>query len=262
VATDTPDYVSPSTASVVQHKLGATRAVAFDLNAACAGFVTALEVGRTFVEAGAQHDTVVVASPYLMSRFLDYEQKNTATLFADGAAAVVLRPTDGPNAILGARLRSEGQYHGHMGIYVGGGARPARCLPAPVTRDETREARSEEQRLEFRLAFPEHYNRDRWTALVRALTADLGVTPADVDRYVFTQINIGSIRDTLDALGVPHHRAHNVMDRYGYTGSACIPMALADADAKGLLHAGDLVMLVASGGGAALACLALRWASR
>jgi len=82
-----------------------------------------------------------------------------------------------------------------------------------------------------------------------------------VDRYFFTQINIESIRETLRRLDLPEDRAHNVMDRFGYTGNACIAMALADADAKDLLSDGDLVFLIASGGGAAIAGMALRWTS-
>ena len=85
------------------------------------------------------------------------------------------------------------------------------------------------------------------------------MTPQDVDRYFFTQINIESIRETLERIEVPEEKTHNVMDRFGYTGNACIAMALADADAQGLLNDGDLVFLIASGGGAAIAGMALRW---
>ena len=91
------------------------------------------------------------------------------------------------------------------------------------------------------------------------LTNRLDVTPEDVDQYFFTQINLLSIRDTLDRLGLPHDRAHNVMDRFGYTGNACVAMALADAVDKDLLSPGDLVVMIASGGGAALAGMAFRW---
>ncbi len=86
------------------------------------------------------------------------------------------------------------------------------------------------------------------------------MAPDDVDHYFFTQVNIESIHATLDALGLPYDRAHNVMDRYGYTGNACIPMALAEAAAHDRLAPGDLLLLVASGGGATIAGLALRWA--
>jgi 3-oxoacyl-[acyl-carrier-protein] synthase-3 len=87
----------------------------------------------------------------------------------------------------------------------------------------------------------------------------MGKTPSDVDQYFFTQININSINETLDKLGVPREKSHNVMDRFGYTGSACIPMAMADAARQHKLNKNDLVMMVGSGGGMAMAALALRW---
>nr|WP_228350596.1 ketoacyl-ACP synthase III [Rhodocaloribacter litoris] len=242
VATDTPDYLSPATATVVQHKLEARRAGTFDVNAACAGFVTALDIGRRFVEDGV--GPVLVAGGYLMSRFLDFSQRNIATLFADGAGAVVLAPATGDEpGILLSRLEAEGQYHGHMGIYAGGA-----CAP------------NGHQVLSFRQKFPKTYNVDHWTRLVRRLSDELGVQPEAVDHLFFTQINVLSIRETLETLGLPETRTHYVMDRFGYTGSACIPMVLADAARAHRLRRGDLVYLIASGGGAALAAMALRWA--
>jgi 3-oxoacyl-[acyl-carrier-protein] synthase-3 len=247
LSTDTPDFLSPSTAAVVQDKLGAVNAGTFDLNTACAGFVTALDTGRKFVEADTQYGHVLVIGAYLMSRFIDYEQKNTASLFADGAGAAVLSPTTGEHGILTSILQSEGQYHDYMGIYDGGTASPITEHGAPT------------QRLEFRKKFPDDFNPDHWTRLVRTLADRLDVTPADVDRYFFTQINVESIRETLDRLDLPHERAHNVMDRFGYTGNACIAMGLADAVDRQKLNDGDLVFLIASGGGAAIAGMALQW---
>jgi 3-oxoacyl-[acyl-carrier-protein] synthase-3 len=251
VATDTPDYLSPSTAAIVQHKLGADRAGSFDLNTACAGFVTALDVARRYVQSEPdRYRVVLVAGAYLMSRFIDFRHRNTATLFADGAGVVVLEPgDDGYGGILTSELETQGQYAEHMGIYVGGAARPA---DAEAVADQ-------EHLLQFRQKFPATFNRENWSALVRLLSERTGVAPGEVDRYFFTQINLESIHETLDALDVPYDRAHNVMERYGYTGSACVPMALADAASRGVLKAGDTLFLVASGGGAALAAMALRW---
>jgi 3-oxoacyl-[acyl-carrier-protein] synthase-3 len=247
VSTDTPDQISPSTAAVVQDKLDAHNAATFDVNTACAGFVTALDTGRKFLEADAHYDHVLVIGAYLMSRFIDYDQKNVASLFADGAGAVVLAPTTGEDGILTSTLVSKGEYHDYMGVYEGGTA-------CPITAEN-----GETQRLAFRKDFPEDFNPDHWTELVRTLTGRLDGTPEDVDRYFFTQINILSIRETLDRLGLPHDRAHNVMDRFGYTGNACVAMALADAVDQELLRPGDLVVMIASGGGAALAGMAFRW---
>jgi 3-oxoacyl-[acyl-carrier-protein] synthase-3 len=247
VSTDTPDQISPSTAAVVQDKLDARNAATFDINTACAGFVTALDTGRKFLEADRQYEHVLVIGAYLMSRFIDYDQKNVASLFADGAGAAVLAPTSGDDGILTSTLVSKGEYHDYMGVYEGGTA-------CPITAEN-----GETQRLAFRKDFPDEFNPDHWTDLVTTLTDRLDVTPQDVDQYFFTQINILSIRETLDRLGLPHDRAHNVMDRFGYTGNACVAMALADAVDKDLLSPGDLVVMIASGGGAALAGMAFRW---
>ncbi|MEM8601634.1 MAG: 3-oxoacyl-[acyl-carrier-protein] synthase III C-terminal domain-containing protein, partial [Bacteroidota bacterium] len=103
------------------------------------------------------------------------------------------------------------------------------------------------------------FNLDHWTRLVRRLAERTGVPPEAVDRFFFTQINVGSIRETMDALGLPQKRAHLVMDRYGYTGNACVAMALADADQQGLLTPGQTYFLIASGGGASFAAMAVRW---
>jgi len=246
VSTDTPDQISPSTAAVVQDKLDARNAATFDINTACAGFVT-FDTGRKFLEADKHYDCVLVIGAYLMSRFIDYDQKNVASLFADGAGAAVLTPTTGDDGILTSTLVSKGEYHDYMGIYEGGTA-------CPIT-DEN----GDTQRLAFRKDFPDEFNPDHWTGLVTTLTDRLDVTPEDVDQYFFTQINILSIRETLNRLGLSHDRAHNVMDRFGYTGNACVAMALADAADEGLLAPGDLVIMIASGGGAALAGMAFRW---
>ncbi|PSQ87202.1 MAG: ketoacyl-ACP synthase III [Bacteroidetes bacterium QH_2_63_10] len=220
VSTDTPDQISPSTAAVVQDKLDARNAATFDINTACAGFVTALDTGRKFLEADRQYEHVLVIGAYLMSRFIDYDQKNVASLFADGAGAAVLAPTSGDDGILTSTLVSKGEYHDYMGVYEGGTA-------CPITAEN-----GETQRLAFRKDFPDEFNPDHWTDLVTTLTDRLDVTPQDVDQYFFTQINILSIR---------------------------VAMALADAVDKDLLSPGDLVVMIASGGGAALAGMAFRW---
>lgn len=252
VATDTPDYLSPSTAAIVQHKLGATGAGTFDLNTACAGFVTALDVANKYVAADdperPQYRRVLVAGAYLMSRFIDYRHKNTASLFADGAGAVVLGPTEA-GGVLASDLETRGEFAEYMGIYVGGAAAPANA----------ERVAKQEHLLQFRQKFPREFNREAWSGVARRLAERVGVSVDDVDHWVFTQINVGSIGEAMEALGQPMDKAVLVMDRFGYTGSACVPMALADADAKGRFEDGDLVFLIASGGGAAIAGLALRW---
>ena len=250
VATDTPDYVSPSTASVVQHKLGAVNAGTFDVNTACAGFVTVTDLAWKYIVADASYRHVLVCGGYGMSKYLDFEDHKLATLFADGAgAAVVSAADDGEGGILSSELYADGSFHDYMGIYAGG-------THEPVTAEAL--ARKDHL-LKFVKKFPAETNPTHWPRLIRSVLERIGKTPGDVDRFFFTQININSINETLDLLGVPRERSHNVMTKYAYTGSACIPMALADAADAHVLRKGDLVVLMGSGGGMAMAALALEW---
>ncbi|MCM2278181.1 MAG: ketoacyl-ACP synthase III [Oligoflexia bacterium] len=249
VATDTPDYLSPSTASVVQHKLEARHAGTFDINAACAGFVTALDIGTKYIQADDRYRNILVVGAYGMTKFLNWDDYKIASLFADGAGAAILQPTSGDEGVLATQLFSDGQYHDSMGIYGGGTFRP-------VTREVVDAKR---HLLDFAKKIPLDLNSTHWSGLVRTLLDRTGRPASEVKKYFITQINIGSIHETLDKLGVSRELAHNIMDRYGYTGSACIPMALADAAEKGAIAKGDLIMLVGSGGGLAMAAAAIRW---
>lgn len=249
VATDTPDYLSPSTAAVVQHKITATNAGIFDVNTACAGFVTALDIAWKYLQSDTQYRHILVAGAYGMSKYLDFDEYKIATLFADGAGAVVLSAREDGKGILASTLYGDGSYHDYMGIYSGGTFMPA-------SHDSVD---NKDTLLRFAKKIPPETNPDHWPRLVRSVLERIGKTPADVQKYFFTQININSIHQTLDILNVPHDRAHNVMDKFAYTGSACIPMAIADAADHHLLRESDLVMLVGSGGGISMAAMALQW---
>lgn len=249
VASDTPDYLSPGTASAVQHKLGAHKAGTFDVNCACASWVTALDVGAKAIVADSDYRRVLVIGAYAMTRFLDWKDKRTATLFADGAGAVILGASDRPG-VLAAKLSAVGEYHDALGIYTGGSARPATA--------ETVAARGKPH-VEFVRRFPATFNTERWPELVRATLAKAGLGVGDVSLFVFTQLNLRTIEAVMDVLGQPRTKAHWIMDKWGYTGSACIPMALDDAVAQGRIAPGDLVMLCASGGGISMAAAAIRW---
>lgn len=250
VATDTPDFMSPSTAAVVQHKIKAINAGAFDINAACAGFVTALDVGSNFIRARQYNQNILVIGAYAMSKFLDFDDYKIATLFADGAGAVVLQST--PNqeeGILSSYFWADGSYKDAMGIYAGGSAYP--ISPEAMEKHD--------HLLKFHRRIPPEFNSTHWPRVIQRILEPLGYLPKDVKHYLLTQINIDSIHQTLDVLEQPHSKSHNIMDRFGYTGSACLPMALADADEQGLLKKGDLIAMVGSGGGISMGGVALRW---
>lgn len=249
VATDTPEYVSPSTAAVLQHRLGATRAGTFDLNAACAGFVTALDVAAKYIVSDTRYNRVLVIGGYAMSKYLDLTDKKTVTLFADGAGAVLLTSAENTDrGFLTSRLHTEGQYTGWMGIYAG-------ATHQPVTAEVV--ARND-HKLKFVHRFPKEINPDIWTRLAKEMAADIGICPCEVAHYMMTQLNIHAIYETLDRLGVPRERAPLIMEQFGYTGSAAIPMALDKAVSSGDVKENDLVFLIGSGGGLAFAGAAFR----
>ncbi|MCB0527500.1 MAG: ketoacyl-ACP synthase III [Saprospiraceae bacterium] len=250
LSTDTPEFISPSTAAVLQYRLGATHAGTFDINTACAGFVTALDVGAKYIRADERYRHVLVLGGYAMSKYLNPEDKKTVTLFGDGAGAVVLRAENdsGKRGSLASELRTKGEYHGWMGIYGGG-------THKPLTAEGL--ARHEHQ-LQFVQRFPKTLNPETWADMALALCERIGVTPTDVKHYFITQININSIFETLDRLNVPRERATTVMHHFGYTGSACIPMAFNEAWEKGQVQAGDLCFFIGSGGGLAFASAAFR----
>jgi 3-oxoacyl-[acyl-carrier-protein] synthase-3 len=244
VATDTPEYISPSTASVVQFRIGALNAGTFDLNTACAGFVTALTTGANFIKADDSIDYVMVIGAYAMSKYLNLKDKKTVTLFADGAGAVILQATQSNDeGYLTSSLYSEGQYADWMGIYAGGTHQP---LNQEVLNNK-------DHLLKFVKKFPKEINPTTWTRMIKEACTRLGISPEDINQFFFTQININTIWETLDNLNVDRSRAHTIMDRYGYTGSACIPMAFDDARKQGKLKKGDLVCFMGSGGGLAFA---------
>jgi 3-oxoacyl-[acyl-carrier-protein] synthase-3 len=250
VATDTPDYLSPSTASVIQFKLGAKHAGTFDINSACSGFVTALDVASKYIATDKHIQNVLVVGAYGMSKYLDWSDYRLATLFADGAGAVVLqRSQTGEGGILASQLFTDGKFHDYMGIY-GGGTR------YPIT-PELIEKKG--HLLSFAKKIPLETNPTHWPRLANLILDRINKTKKDVKYYFFTQINIKSIQESMTALNEPHEKAFNIMDRYGYTGSACIPMALADAAAEHELKKGDLILLISSGGGVSMAAMAIEW---
>ena len=249
VATDTPEYISPATSSVVQGRLGAVNAATFDLNAGCAGFVTALDTAWKFVRADARYRTVLVIGAYAMSRFVDYTDKKTCTIFADGAGAAVVERRDTPG-VLASELYADGRYAPGMGVFAGGTAEP---ITEAVLRDGYR------NHLRFVQKYPASVNEEGWPRIARAVLARAGRTVREVDLWLWTQVNLSTIRTVMESLGAPMEKAHTIMGKWGYTGSACLPMALDDAVRAGRLRDGDLVCLTGSGAGLAMGCVALEW---
>jgi 3-oxoacyl-[acyl-carrier-protein] synthase-3 len=249
VATDTPEYISPATSSVLQHRLGATRAGTFDVNCACAGFVTALDVAWKFLRADDRYHNILVVGVYAMSKFLDPSDKKTVTIFADGAGAVIVQKSERPG-LLASELFADGSYADRMGVFAGGTAEP-------ITADVL--AQNYRNRLRFIQKYPPEVNEEGWPRIVRSVLERIGKSETDVDLWLWTQVNLSTIRAVMDRLQQPMSKAHTVMQTVGYTGSACIPMALHDAVQSKRLKDGDLVVMTGSGAGLAMGTVALEW---
>ena len=254
LSTDTPDYLSPATSVVVQHKLGARNAGTFDLNAACAGFVSALDVGSRYIQTDKTIDNVLVLGAYGMTRFVDWSDHYTCTLFADGAGALLLSADTVREGFLSSKLTADGSFHDHLGIFVGGTAEPP-----------TVEAiQNHRHHVSFRKRFPPETNLKNWPLVTQAALTKAGYTPKDVDWFFFTQVNLRTIESVLKSLGTDMSRTHTVMDKWGYTGSACVPLCIYDAITQKKLSKlgegqGELIALCTSGGGANYSAAVLRW---
>jgi 3-oxoacyl-[acyl-carrier-protein] synthase-3 len=250
LATDTPEYVSPATSVVVQTRIGATNAGTFDVNCACAGFVTALDTAFKYIIADASYKNVLLVGCYAMSKFLDWTDKKTMTLFADGAGAVILRATETETGFLASKLVADGSYAEFMGIFAGG-------TKLPITPEVL--AENKWNKLRFANKYPPEVNIGGWQRIVREVLAKISLDLEDVNLFLWTQVNISTIKIVMQQMAIPFEKTHTIMGKWGYTGSACIPMVLHDAIENGKLKPGDVVVLCASGGGLNMACLALRY---
>jgi 3-oxoacyl-[acyl-carrier-protein] synthase III len=250
LATDTPEQLSPATSVVVQHRLGAINAGTFDVNCACAGFVTALDTASKFIIADSAYRNVLVVGAYAISKYLDLHDKKTATIFADGAGALILQANDEDPGFLASKLRADGSFHDHMGIYAGG-------THLPVTKEVIDEGIWNKVR--FAKKYPVEVNTEGWPAITQQVLAKARLKLSDIKLFLFTQVNLSTIKEVMTNLDLPMDRTHTIMQKWGYTGSACIPMVLHDAVGSGKLTRGDNVIMCASGGGLNMACVAFRW---
>lgn len=249
VSTDTPDYLSPSTSVVVQIKLGAS-AGCYDVNSACAGWVTALDQGARYLMTEPGMKYILVAGGYGMSRFLDFSDKKTANLFADGAGAVILGVGE-ESGLIGSNFLAVGEFHDALGIYTGGAFRP--CTPENMGNFGA-------PKVEFVRKFPKTFNTEYWPKLMQGVLDKGSLTYDDVDQFYFTQLNLRTIEYMMDLLKQPIEKTHWIMDKWGYTGSPCVVMALDDAIDQGKgPKPGETILFCASGGGITMASSVWKW---
>jgi 3-oxoacyl-[acyl-carrier-protein] synthase-3 len=244
LGTDTPDYITPATSTVVQGKLGAKNAGTYDIGCACASFPAGIAAASGLLTTNPWMKYVLVIGAYMMSKLADPDDP-VAFFYGDGAGAAVVGAAQRPGFITSAYL-ADGTYHAHWGIYSG-------AVFEPASVESVRAGRTQVRLIE---RYPPEVNHEGWPRLVRWLCKRGSFGISDIDMAIFTQVRLPSIELVMGELGIPMEKTHWIMDKWGYTGSACIPMCLSDA--RGRLGSGDLLVLVGSGVGYNQAAVALR----
>jgi 3-oxoacyl-[acyl-carrier-protein] synthase-3 len=248
VATTTPDRFLPSCACTVQQKIGAKNAAAYDMFAACTGFVFGLGLARGLVGARLA-ETVLVVGVETLSRIVDYTDRNTCVLFGDGAGAAVVRPCEPDEGILAVDMHSDGELGDVLEIPAGGSRTPASRL--------TLEERQHFIRMHGKKLFP--FAVRTMEDSLRKVMAEAHVGPDELDLVIPHQANQRIIDAVRERLGIPEARVVSNIARYGNTSSASIPISLDEVVRAGRLQPGDRVGFMAFGGGATWGASLVRW---
>jgi len=248
VGTVTPDYRLPSTACVVQEKMGLPNAACYDISAACAGFINGLHVASCQIEAGRIKKALVVGVEKL-SAFVNYRDRNTCVLFGDAAGAAVVSAEDSESGLISSYLRSDGSMRELLWAEVGGTAKPY----APDFTYDGRDKILMNGSDVFKIAVRE---------MARAseqVMRDAGIKASDIALVVPHQANIRIIEALAKRLKVGIDKVFINIEKYGNTSSASVPLALDEANRAGVLKPGDYVLMVAFGGGLVWGSVLVRW---
>ncbi|MEK5237025.1 beta-ketoacyl-ACP synthase III [Paenibacillus sp. FSL L8-0470] len=248
IATVTPDSSFPSTACILQDKLGAKGAAAFDLSAACSGFVYSLATATGFIQNGMYNNALIIGADTL-SRITDYTDRNTCVLFGDGAGAVILGEVPEGRGFQSFDLGAEGSGGSLLKMEAGGSRMPA----SQQTIDDKKHFIYMNGREVFKFAV-----RVMGTATERVLTK-AGLTKEDIDLFVPHQANIRIIQSAMQRLDLPEDKCVINVDRYANTSAASIPLALVEAAEEGRMKEGDTVLMVGFGGGLTWGASVLKW---
>jgi len=243
IATVSPDMFFPSTGCIVQDKLGAKHAAAIDLNAACSGYIYSLVIASHFLEARSYKNVLIIGAEKLTS-FTDWEDRSTCVLFADGAGASVIVPSNGESKLLAFDLGVDGSYGAQLNVPAGGSRMPST--------EETVRKHLHNIKMDGNAIFKIAVNRMRETFEKSMKKA--GVSADDISLVIPHQANLRIIESLRKFLKLPKEKVYANIDRYGNTSAASIPIALYEAHEKGVIKRGDLVGFTAFGGG-------LTWAS-
>jgi 3-oxoacyl-[acyl-carrier-protein] synthase-3 len=249
VGTVTPDMMFPSTACLIQDKIGARHAWGFDLSAACSAFTYSLTTASQFVASGA-HEHALVVGADVMSSIIDYQDRSTCVLFGDGAGAVVVSAAaPGDNAILDFEHEIDGRGGPALCMPAGGSARP----PSHETVDQRLHYVKQDGQTVFKFAVR------KTEEIARRVLDRNGLGPDDIDLFVSHQANRRIIQSATEKLGVQPEKVMINIERFGNTTAATIPLALNDAVCAGKLKKGHLVLLASVGAGFTVGAVLLRW---
>jgi 3-oxoacyl-[acyl-carrier-protein] synthase-3 len=250
VGTTTPDMFFPSTACLVQHKIGAANAWGFDVAGACSGFNFSLSVASQLVATG-RHDAALVVGADTMSSIIDYTDRTTCVLFGDGAGAVVVRPSDDPEfGILDFANEIDGSGGPALNMPAGGSLRPATA--------ETVAGRLHFVKQDGQAVFK--FAVRKTEEISRRIMERNGLTARDIKLFVSHQANRRIIMSAAERLGLGADQVIVNIEKYGNTTAATIPLALQDAVCQGRLEKGDLVLLASVGAGFTVGSVLIRWA--
>jgi 3-oxoacyl-[acyl-carrier-protein] synthase III len=247
-ATATPEHTFPSTASLIQDALGATRAGAFDLSAGCAGFVYALSIGAQVIQGGG-HQVVLVVGSETLSRITNWKDRGTCILFGDGAGAVVLRASEQRGGVLSTLVRSDGSGGDLLIVPAGGSKLPASAETVLRNQHTIQMDGGEVFRFAARVV-------DKAT---REVVKQAGLTLDDINLFIPHQANLRIIRAGARALEVDESRIFVNLEKYGNTSSASIPLALCEAVESGRIRPSDHIVLIGFGAGLAWAAAVVQW---
>lgn len=249
LGTVTPDFPFPATACIVQQELGAVNAAAFDISAACSGFVYGLSIAEKYIQTGAARNILVIGAEVL-SRIVDWTDRNTCILFGDGAGAAIVQASQDEAGLLSTHIFSNGSYWNTL-YQPGCGSRN------PATKQSTIDERLFFIKMEGNDVF-KHAVRAMEEAACAALTAN-NMTPSDISLFIPHQANRRIIDATTKRLGVPADKVFLNLHHYGNTSSASIPITLDEANRAGRLKSGDIILLTAFGGGFSYGSALIRW---
>ena len=247
-ATVTPDQILPSTGCIIQAELGANRAAAMDIVAACSGFLYGLTIADTMIRSGQSKHALVIGAE-ILTQYVDYSDRQTCVLFGDGAGAAVLAASNGDRGILSARIRSDGRYEEQL-FSPGGGTRKPASAATLAAGDHFFKMKGNEL---FKVAVRSMAD------ISKEVLEDAGMKPEDVELFIPHQANQRITDAVANKLNVPSERVYSNIAMHGNTSSASIPIGLDECVEAGRISEGDLVLLASFGGGVTWGGVLMRW---